>query len=198
MKIEITKPIHSVKAVHPFGSIPSLHTSPYQIKALTDNSVLSTNRIKTNESTEEENVNKKLCKIRAKLKAGKRLTGLEKSFLLKHAPDLYRTAQRVELQRNALKSQLEHAKSKEEANQIIGSALGAVSDKDPDAEYITAGLHEEAKQFQESDAYKELPANRKNAKKGAVYHPYKSRTDDKTGGETTGLYDKRGEFVIRR
>lgn len=192
MKIESMKPIPSVQSIQP------LHTNPYQVKSLMDDSVQFTDLIKTNETADEEEVTKKLNRIRAKLKAGKRLTGLEKSFLLKHAPDLYRVAQRVELQRNALKAQLEHVKSKEEANDAISAAIGMISDKDPDAAYLKAGLHDEAKQFQESEAYKGLPATRREAKKGAVYHPYESGEDDRKRQETTGIYGRKGEFVTQR
>ena len=83
------------------------------------------------EEKDDEAVTRKLNKITAKLKAGKRLTAEEKSFLLRHSPALYQTAKRVELQRNALKEQLKHAKSKEEVNEVVGQALGLVSKRIP-------------------------------------------------------------------
>lgn len=150
----------------------------------------------TEEPSEEEKT-KQLNKITAKLKAGKRLTAKEKAFLQKYAPALYQTARRVELQREAVKSQLEHAKSKEEVNEIIGNALGGVSNKDPDKEYIVAAIMDEEKEFKSSDAYKGLPATKEEAKKDKnkdSYHPY-DRKKHNDEYERTGLYSIKGKFT---
>lgn len=145
------------------------------------------------EEPSEEEKTKRLNKITAKLKAGKRLTAEEKAFLQKYAPALYQTARRVELQREAVKNQLEHAKSKEEANEIIGNALSGVSSKDPDKEYIVAAIMDEAKEFKSSDVYKELPATKKDDKKDS-YHPYDSKQKNNDEYERTGLYNIKGKY----
>ncbi|SES83135.1 hypothetical protein [[Clostridium] polysaccharolyticum] len=143
--------------------------------------------------TDEEAVTRHLNQITAKLKAGKRLTAEEKAFLLRHSPALYQTAKRVEIQREALKNQLEHARSKEEAAAIYSSALGGVSKKDPDREYILAAIQDEMKTFQSTDSYKKLPATSKEADGKPVYHPYKNKKE-KTP-DWMGFYGKHGEYL---
>lgn len=160
------------------------------------NSIIQPLKIFQPEEKDDEAVTRDLNKITAKLKAGKRLTAEEKSFLLKHAPELYQTAKRVELQRNALKEQLKHAKSKEEVNEVIGQALGLVSKKDPDFEYVVAGLKEEIKTFKATDQYKKLPATRKEANKRGTYYPsINVNKEDKKNGETTGFYNSNGKYI---
>lgn len=149
----------------------------------------------------EEEKTKQINRITAKLKAGKRLTAQEKAFLQKYAPALYQTAKKVELQREALKNQLEHAKSKEEANEIIGNALGGISNKDPDKEYIVAAIMDEEKEFKSSDAYKGLPATKEEAKKEKNkdnYHPYDRKKDKEDNPITAGLYNAKGEISFER
>ena len=140
---------------------------------------------------DEESVKRHLNRITAKLQAGKRLTGEEKAFLLRHSPGLYQTAKRVEMQRESLKSQLEHARSKEEAAAIYGNALSCVSKKDPDREYVLAAIHDEMKTFQSTTEYKKLPPTNKEANGKPVYHPYKK---EKTHN-IMGLYGKNGEYI---
>ena len=149
------------------------------------------------EEKDDEAVTRKLNKITAKLKAGKRLTAEEKSFLLRHSPALYQTAKRVELQRNALKEQLKHAKSKEEVKEVVGQALGLVSKKDPDYEYVVAGLKDEIKTFKATNQYKKLPATRKEACKKGTYYPSinANKDDQKDEGSTTGFYDSTGRYI---
>lgn len=146
----------------------------------------------------EEAVTRRLNKITAKLKSGKRLTGDEKIFLLKHSPGLYQTAKKVEMQRTALKNQLEHARSKEEVNEIVGTALSSVSKKDPDMEYVVAAIQDEAKTFRATNAYKKLPATKKDAKKNA-YHPYDEERKNEDSGlnslTTSGLYGADGKYL---
>lgn len=172
------EPIKSLKPIQPLTPIANEIVSPMDI-------------FRSNETSDEE-ISKKIGRIRAKLQAGKRLSGNEKMFLLKHAPELHRIANRVELQRNAMKEQLKHCKSKEEANDIITSNISSVSEKDPDKEYIKAALYEEAKAFQSSTTYKSLPATRREAKKGYSYHPY---TNDGKEKERSLLYNAQGEFT---
>lgn len=161
-------------------------------------SFLSPIKLFQSKNDDDEAVTRNLNKITAKLKAGKRLTSQEMSFLMKHSPALYQTAKRVQMQREALENQLKHAKSKEEANEIIGDALGGVSKKDPDAEYIIAAYQDEAKTFKSQSAYEKLPNTKEEAKKkcknAETYLPEKKAEEP----EKSGLYGRNGEFYLSR
>lgn len=163
------------------------------IKLIQNEVITPLNLFQTKEQ-DSEAVARQLNKITAKLKAGKRLTAQEKGFLLKHSPTLFETAKKVELQREALKNQLEHARSKEEVNEVIGSALSGVSKKDPDMEYVVAAIQDEAKTFKSSDTYKKLPATSKDANKKDTCYLNK-RKQDKDGAVKTGLYNHNGLFA---
>jgi hypothetical protein len=56
-------------------------------------------------------------------------------------------------------SQLKHAKTKQQANDIITTSMSGVSDKDPCKEYILAAMNEVAKEFKKSSDYNRLPDN---------------------------------------
>lgn len=85
--------------------------------------------------TQEEKKQEMLSRIMGKLKSGKKLSAKELDFLRRTDPILYAHALRVQRMAEALKQQLSHAKSKQEANDMITSAIAGVSDKDPDKEY---------------------------------------------------------------
>ena len=98
-----------------------------------------------------------LSRIMGKLKSGKKLSAKELDFLRRTDPILYAHALRVQRMAEALKQQLSHAKSKQEANDMITSAIAGVSDKDPDKEYLLAAYNEVSKNFHKSPAYQRLP-----------------------------------------
>lgn len=104
-------------------------------------------------------------KIMAKLRSGKHLTAEELNYLKIHNPVMYRTAMRVEMVKQRLKEQLSHCKSKEEANDIIFGAISGISDKDPDKEYLVAGIQETAKNFRKDSKYARLPDTIEQSKK---------------------------------
>ncbi len=88
--------------------------------------------------TQEEKKQEMLSRIMGKLKSGKKLSAKELDFLRRTDPILYAHALRVQRMAEALKQQLSHAKSKQEANDMITSAIAGVSDKDPDKEDLLA------------------------------------------------------------
>lgn len=98
-----------------------------------------------------------LAHIMAKLKSGKKLTSEEMRFLQAEDPILYQQAARVESLRDALETKLKTASSKEEALQIYTDSLSSVSEKDPMKEFIVAAYDNVYKEFQKSDEYKSLP-----------------------------------------
>lgn len=97
------------------------------------------------------------AKVMQKLKSGKRLSTDEMNYLKIHNPMMYRTAKRVEMEKEQLEESLKHCKSKEEANDQIFGAISRVSSSDPDREYLLAGLHETAKNFRQNSCYARLP-----------------------------------------
>ncbi len=106
---------------------------------------------------DEEEREQYLGKIIAKLKGGKKLSADELEYLRLHEPQLYMTAMRVKHKKEALEHRLKNCRSKQEAQDIIDTAIGGVSKNDPDREYILAGLREVEKEFKGSKFYKKLP-----------------------------------------
>lgn len=116
------------------------------------------------QSADDKN-NEMFSRIMAKLKSGKKLSAKELDFLRRTDPVLYAHAMRVQRMAESLKEQLSHAKSKQEANDMITSAMSSVSDKDPDKEYLLAAYTEISKDFHKSPSYQRLPATPEDAKK---------------------------------
>ena len=108
--------------------------------------------------TEEEKAQMS-ARIDAKLKAGKKLTPEEEDFLRKNNPQLYMQYKRIRAMAEQMAQQLKQAKTKQEANGIITSAMAGVSHKDPYKEQILAAMNEVAKEFKKTAAYNRLPEN---------------------------------------
>ena len=98
-------------------------------------------------------------KIMAKLESGKKLSVKELDYLRKTNPIMYAHAMRVQRMAEAVEAQLKHARSKEEADRIITSAMSSVSKNDPDKKYIVAALNRVETEFHKSRYYQELPNN---------------------------------------
>ncbi|SCW63579.1 hypothetical protein SAMN02910400_01647 [Lachnospiraceae bacterium C10] len=96
-------------------------------------------------------------RIRAKLKAGKKLSPEEIRFLQQTDPAAYMEYLRIRQMADSLKAQLKSARTKQEVNRIIAAALNSVSDKDPAKEYIIAAMNEVIKEFKATPEYKKLP-----------------------------------------
>jgi hypothetical protein len=105
----------------------------------------------------DENKEKMRPRIEAKLKSGKKLTPEEEQFLLETDPQMYLQYQRIRAMADNLASQLKHAKTKQQANDIITSSMSSVSDKDSYQEYILAAMNKVAKEFKMSPEYNRLP-----------------------------------------
>ena len=119
--------------------------------------------IEASKNHSEQNDEKMMNKIMAKLKNGKKLSQKEETYLKQHNPELYLQYIRIRRMAEAMADQLKHANSKEEVNDIIMQSMSAISDKDPYKEYIVAALNEVAKEYKNSDAYMELPATSEDA-----------------------------------
>ncbi len=83
-------------------------------------------------------IQKKLQKIKNKLRSGARLTGEEKEFLREHAPELYRKVIALERERAAYEEQLKAAKTRDDAENIRMSKMmmEAALAKKEDAEFV--------------------------------------------------------------
>lgn len=117
------------------------------------------------EKMSEEDRAKMDKQIILKLKSGKKLSQKELDHLRKTNPIMYAHAMRVQRMAEAIEEQLKHAKSKEEADRIISSALSGMSKNDPDKEYIVASVNRINTQFHKSGAYNKLPNTMEEAEK---------------------------------
>lgn len=118
----------------------------------------------TNEMTDEEKAEKD-ARIIAKLKMGHKLTNEEMNYLKKTNPAMYAHALRVQRMAEAIEEQLKHARSKEEADRIVSTAMTTVSKDDPDREYLHAAINRISKEMHQSPAYNRLPNTDADAKK---------------------------------
>lgn len=98
----------------------------------------------------DEEKQRYLAHILAKLKSGKKLTAEEMRFLQAEEPQLYQQAARIQTMRDALENRLKNCKSKEEAAKIFTEAMSSVSDKDPMKEFIYAAYEDVYREYQES------------------------------------------------
>ena len=117
------------------------------------------------EKMSEEDRAKMDKQIILKLKSGKKLSQKELDHLRKTNPIMYAHAMRVQRMAEAIEEQLKHAKSKEEADRIISSALSGMSKNDPDKEYIVASVNRINTEFHKSGAYNKLPNTMEEAEK---------------------------------
>lgn len=105
------------------------------------------------------------ARIMAKLKSGKMLSKKEMDYLRRTNPIMYAHAMRVQRIAEAVKEQLKHAKSKEEADRIVSSAISGIAKNDPDKEYIVAAVNRISTKFHKSGAYSKLPNTAEEADK---------------------------------
>ena len=98
----------------------------------------------------DEEKQRYLAHIIAKLKSGKKLTAEEMRFLQAEEPQLYQQAARIQTMRDAFENRLKNCQSKEEAAKIFTEAMSSVSDKDPMKEFIYAAYEDVYREYQES------------------------------------------------
>lgn len=103
--------------------------------------------------------------IDKKLQSGKKLSKKEEQYLRETNPKLYMEYMRIRQRAKALLTQLKHAKSKQEVDRIMATAMASVSKKDPMKAYIVAALQAVEKDFKKSKAYQELPNTSAEKKK---------------------------------
>ena len=140
----------------------------------------------------EEEIKEYEAKITSKLKRGKKLTAKEMEFLRKHNPELYRSALRVKLRKEQLEHQLKNCHSKSEAAEVARRAVTSISSKDPDKEFMVAGLSETIRQFKKSSAYARLPQTeepeQKKKRRGRALN-FHEKTEDEEKGVITPIQE---------
>lgn len=117
------------------------------------------------EDLSDEEKEKMDARIMAKLKAGKKLSQKEMEYLRRTNPMMYAQAMRIQKMAEAVEEQLKHARSKEEANRIVSSAISGISKNDPYKEYIVAAINRVSTEFHKSGAYSKLPNTIEDEKK---------------------------------
>ena len=145
------------------------------------------------------------AQITAKLQSGKKLSQKEMDYLRKTNPIMYAHTLRVQRMAEAVEEQLKHAKSKEEADQIISSALSGISKNDPDREYIYAAVNRISTEFHKSGAYDKLPntieeGDNEGKENGDVFSDAEDEEDDsfdlKNWSPLTEVYDSMPTFSV--
>ena len=143
------------------------------------------------------------AQITAKLQSGKKLSQKEMDYLRRTNPIMYAHALRVQRMAEAVEEQLKHAKSKEEANNIISSALSGISKNDPDREFIFAAVNRISEEFHKSGAYEKLPntieeGEKSNKESGDVFSDAEDEEDEgfdlKNWSPLTEVYDSMPTF----
>lgn len=109
------------------------------------------------EDLSDEKREKMDAQITAKLKAGKKLSPKELAYLRRTNPSMYAHAMRVQKMAEAIEERIKHAKSKQEADNVIISSLNGISKNDPDREYIVAAVNRISSEMHKSSAYNRLP-----------------------------------------
>ena len=159
---------------------------------------------KTNKAQSDEEKGKHLGAIQAKLRAGKKLTSEEMDYLRANDPEAYMHALRIQQARKSLESSLKHAKSKQEAQEIISSAVSGITKDDPDREAMIAAVSDVADKFMKSAEYNKLPATDDEAKKKQKnqFSDKVEEDDDNDSrfaqfdGEPTGTYQSNGVGAV--
>ncbi len=157
------------------------------------------------EKMSEADRNRMDARITAKLQSGKKLSQKEMNYLRKTNPIMYAHALRVQRMAEAVEEQLKHAKSKEEADQIISSALSGISKNDPDREYIFAAVNRISTEFHKSGAYEKIPntfgeGDKEGKENGDVFSDAEDEDDDgfdlKNWSPLTEVYDSMPTFSV--
>ncbi len=104
-------------------------------------------------------------KLYAKIQSGKKLTQDEMAYLRKYDPVTYMKVARIQAQREALEAQLKNCSSKEEAQELYTDTVSRVPDDDPARKELLAAYDDAYKEFKESGEYGSLPEKDENSKK---------------------------------
>lgn len=79
------------------------------------------------EDEQDRAIQKKLSKIRAKMRAGARLTGAEQAFLRRHAPKLYLEYLKMEREQAAYEERLKRCRTQDEVERVKTEKAGEIA-----------------------------------------------------------------------
>lgn len=109
---------------------------------------------------EQDPAARKIESLRARLKAGKRLSPAEMDFLREYAPELYAKAVRVSMERDEYERALRRAKTQGDAERVQNLKMVQISERlkhmDPEeGEMLTNAVAEANREYRKSDEYQE-------------------------------------------
>ena len=142
---------------------PSEKKSPAQIRAEFVKEIMD--RINGDDFESEEERQAFENKIQQKIKNGAKISAKEMAYIRRTNPYIYQQVVRVQQRREALKEQLRHCRTKEEAHQVMSNAMTSISDKDPARDAMIAAVQNVSQQFRDSEAYQKLPDTEEDLKK---------------------------------
>lgn len=133
--------LKSVRQEHQWAMKQGGNPSPVLGTGVSRTSVLFVKSASSKKSgLSKSQIQKKLQKIKNKLKAGARLTGEELQFLRRYAPELYRMVLALLREREQYEQRLKEAKTRDEAEQIrmekMAQSVAAPEKEDPEFKLI--------------------------------------------------------------
>ena len=133
--------LKSVRQEHQWALKQGGNPSPILGTGVSRTSVLFVKSISSKRSgLSKSQIQRKLQKIKNKLKAGARLTGEELEFLRRYAPELYRKVVALQKERDQYEQRLKEAKTRDEAEQIklekMAQSVASSDKEDPEFELI--------------------------------------------------------------
>jgi len=124
---------------------------------------------------DEENVAKKIDRIRGKLESGEALSQSDLRYLRKYAPQLYAFAMRVQMKREAVEEQCKHARTKAEVHEIHFTNITMIAKEDPAKEYVIAAVNRVVTEFKNTEQYKRLPEQTEDDKEKKLFVSYDAK-----------------------
>lgn len=121
---------------------------------------------------------KTIAKIRARLKAGKKLSSKEMNYLRRFCKVLYEEAVKIQLKRKQFEEKIESCKSKQEVMELLSFELVQVSKYEEDKEALMNTYEDVVKEFQKTSEYKSLPMKEEEDENNMDYCMYPSDSFD--------------------
>lgn len=174
---------------------PSEKKSSAQIKAEFVKGIMD--RINGDDFESEEERQEFENKIQQKIKNGAKLSAKEMAYIRRTNPYIYQQVVRVQQRREALKEQLRHCRTKEEAQQVMSNAMTSISDKDPARDAMIAAVQNVSQQFRDSEAYQKLPDTEEDLKKAkksdsTMEDPFKEDAEEDDGSTVSYSFGSGG------
>lgn len=169
--------------------------SPAQIRAEFIKGIMD--RINGDDFESEEERQAFENKIQQKIKNGAKLSAKEMAYIRRTNPYIYQQVVRVQQRREALKEQLRHCRTKEEAQQVMSNVMTSISDKDPARDAMIAAVQNVSQQFRDSEVYQKLPDTKEDLKKAKksdspMEDPFKEDAEEDDGSTVSYSFGSGG------